>query len=147
MDVVTSYLELCLRLGRHVDGLLDSYYGPSEIRERIDAEELRDPSALAEDAAVLGESLGVLEEERRPWLAAQLLGLETVARRLAGEEIDYEDEVEHCYGMRPQRVSEDTFEAAHSALEEALPGREPLAKRYQAWREGDVLHGAPRREV
>ena len=29
MDVITSYLELCLRLGRHVDGLVDSYYGPS----------------------------------------------------------------------------------------------------------------------
>ena len=25
------YLELCLRLGRHVDGLVDAYYGPAEI--------------------------------------------------------------------------------------------------------------------
>ena len=27
-DVAVEYIELGLRLGRHVDGLVDSYYGP-----------------------------------------------------------------------------------------------------------------------
>ena len=43
MDVITSYLELCLRLGRHIDGLVDAYYGPPEISEQVEAEELREP--------------------------------------------------------------------------------------------------------
>ena len=30
-DVVGAYLELGLRLGRHVDGFVDAYYGPPEI--------------------------------------------------------------------------------------------------------------------
>ena len=80
MDVVTSYLDLGLRLGRHVDGLVDSYYGPEEIKERVDGEELRAPSALASDAESLIESL----DSSQSWLRAQLVGLETVARRLAG---------------------------------------------------------------
>jgi hypothetical protein len=30
--VAERYLELCLRLGRHVDGLVDAYYGPADIK-------------------------------------------------------------------------------------------------------------------
>ena len=129
------YLELCLRLGRHIDGLVDAYYGPAEISERVDAEEVRDPAALVQDAASL------LEEVDDRWLHAQLVGLETVARKLAGEEISYEDEVERCYGVRPEWVPEESFAAAHRELEELLPGDGPVAERYQAWREDDQLEG------
>ena len=41
MDVVTSYLQLGLRLGRHVDGLVDAYYGPPELAAAVEAEPLR----------------------------------------------------------------------------------------------------------
>jgi len=143
MDFVTSYLELCLRLGRHIDGLVDAYYGPPEISQRIDAEELREPASLAGDASALLESLDgdSFDESRRRWLRAQVVGLETVALRLAGHEIAYEDEVERCYGVRPEWVHEDAFAEAHRELEEVLPGSGSLAERYQAWREGDGLQG------
>jgi hypothetical protein len=137
MDVVTEYLELGLRLGRHIDGLVDSYYGPQEIKDRIDAEEPREPSALADDAGGMMESL----DSSQTWLRSQLVGLETVARRLAGDEIPYEDEVERCYGIRPRRVDESEFEQAHRELDEALPGPGSLAERYQAWKEGDAIPG------
>ena len=143
MDVITSYLELCLRLGRHVNGLVDSYYGPPEISARIEAEELREPSRLVADAAVLLTSLddSGLDESRRRWLRSQLGGLETVARKLAGEEVAYEDEVESCYGVRPRWTDEEAFESAHRELDDALPGTGSLADRYQAWRENDSLEG------
>jgi hypothetical protein len=143
MDVVTSYLELCLRLGRHIDGLVDAYYGPAEISERIEAEELREPSSLVRDIAALLTALedDSLAETRCRWLRAQLVGLETVARRLAGQEVAYEDEVERCYGVRPEWVDEAVFEAAHRELDEVLPGPGSLAERYRAWREGDGLKG------
>lgn len=133
--MVERYLELCLRLGRHVDGLVDAYYGPPEIKEQVDAEELRAPGALVKDASSL------LESTDDSWLRAQLVGLETVARKLAGEEIPYEDEVERCYGVRPDWVPEESFEAAHRELDEALPGNGSVAERYQAWREGEALAG------
>jgi hypothetical protein len=130
---IERYLDLCLRLGRHVDGLVDAYYGPAEISERVDAEELRDPASLVQDAASL------LEEADGSWLHAQLVGLETVARKLAGEDVKYEDEVERCYGVRPEWVPEGSFEAAHRELHEVLPGNGSVAERYQAWREGEGL--------
>jgi hypothetical protein len=101
VDVVNSYIELGLRLGRHIDGLVDAYYGPPELAERVEAEALQAPSKLAADAAELQES------SDDGWLRAQLVGLQTVARRLAGEEIAFEDEVERCYGIRPQKAPEE----------------------------------------
>ncbi len=147
--VPERYVALGLRLGRHVDGLVDAYFGPSELKERVEAEELPGPADLARDSTTLLDALDQdgLEEDRRKWLRSQLIGLETVARRLAGEEIAFEDEVERCYGIRPERVPEETFEAAHSELEEALPGGGSLSERYQAWREGDALAGDALRGV
>ena len=113
-DVPKRYLELGLRLGRHIDGLIDAYFGPPEIKERVDAEELLPPANIARDAAALIENLDGLEEQRRNWLRAQLFGLQTVARRLAGEEISFVDEVEWCYGVAPERVPEERFEAVQS---------------------------------
>jgi hypothetical protein len=132
-----QYLELALRLGRHLENLVDSYYGPPEISERVNAEELRQPASLAEDAVRIREAA----DSR--WLEAQLTALETAARKLAGEEISYQDEIECYYGIPAEWIPEERFEAAHRKLDDALPGNGPLAERYQAWREGDTLSGEP----
>jgi hypothetical protein len=138
-DVAVEYIELGLRLGRHQEGLVDSYYGPAEIKERIDAEELRDPGSLMEDAARLSDSLDGLEDDRRKWLEAQLVGLETAARNLAGAEIPFEQEVELYYGVPPHRTPESEFEAAHEAIDAILPGNGSLEERYRVWREDDAV--------
>jgi hypothetical protein len=122
-----AYVLLGLRLGRHVDGLVDAYYGPQELKEQVDAEPLADPAELVDQAdAILAEVDG--------WLGDQALGLRTYAGKLAGEEISYSDEVERCYGVRPERRGIEAYEAAHERLEELLPGDGPLNERYQAWR-------------
>jgi hypothetical protein len=123
-----DYVLLGLRLGRHVDGLVDAYYGPSELKEQVDAEPLSEPA----DLVAQGEAL--LTELEDGWLRDQALGLRTYAGRLAGEEISYSDEVERCYGVRPRRRTADSYAAAHERLDELLPGSGPLNERYQAWR-------------
>jgi hypothetical protein len=140
-DLVEQYLELGLRLGRHVDGLVDAYYGPPDLAARADAEPPRAPGQLRDTARQLLAGLDAdtdLEPSRRRWLRAQVNGLRTTAAKLAGDPIGYADEVEACYGVRPQRVPEDTFAAAHRALDEVVPGTGPLAARYIAWREAQV---------
>ncbi|HXW39107.1 MAG TPA: hypothetical protein VEJ44_05385, partial [Acidimicrobiales bacterium] len=76
---------------------------------------------------------------RRHWLSAQVRGLRTSARRLAGEEVGYAEEVESCYGVRPTRTAEDVFAAAHRRLERVVPGDGPLAERLVAWREAQAV--------
>ena len=147
--IVDRYLELGLRLGRHVDGFVDAYYGPPELAARVAAEPLRSPAELAADAGRLvadldagegaGTGDGAVDAGRRRWIRAQALGLRTSARKLAGEPIAYLDEVERCYGARPAPVPEDTFAAAHDRLDAVLPGSGPLRDRYIAWREAHAV--------
>jgi hypothetical protein len=123
-----AYILLGLRLGRHVEGLVDAYYGPPELKEQVDAEPVVEPEALVAEGDALLADLG------DGWLRDQALGLRTYAGKLAGEELSYSDEVERCYGVRPQRRGTEAYADAHERLEELLPGNGGLSERYQAWR-------------
>ena len=141
-DLVLRYLELGLALGRHVDGLVDAYFGPPEPARRIAASPVRPPAALADDGRRLLADLDAdtdLDPVRRHWLVAQVRGLRTTAARLAGEAIGFRDEVEACYGVRPVPVDEDELAAAHRHIDAALPGTGSLAERYTAWRESQAV--------
>ncbi|HEY2997749.1 MAG TPA: hypothetical protein VGJ43_04190 [Acidimicrobiales bacterium] len=144
-DVVGRYIELGLRLGRHVDGFVDAYYGPPETAARVEAEALRSPAELRADAGRLmadldaGDGADAVDASRRRWIRAQVLGLHTSATKLAGAPVGYLDEVEQCYGARPALVDDDEFAAAHRRLDAALPGDGPLRDRYIAWREAHAV--------
>jgi hypothetical protein len=155
--LVEEYLTLGLRLGRHIDGMVDAYYGPPERAAVVGAEALLPPERLVADARALlaaidahgpleppagggaGTDEGGAAPARRHWLRAQVVGLLTTARKLAGESIGYADEVEACYGVRPTRVEEDVLIEAHARLEEVLPGSGPLAERLVEWRESHAV--------
>src|SRR2546421_2297489 len=123
------YLRLGLQLGRHVEGIVDAYFGPPELAAAIDADPPVDPRTLvAESEALLGE----VEDG---WLRDQVAGLRTYADVLAGESGSYADEVEGCYGVRPTHTDEAVFAGAHERLEELLPGERPLAERYERWQD------------
>jgi hypothetical protein len=121
------YVRLGLQLGRHVDGLVDAYFGPPELAAAVDAEPPVDPRLLVSAAEAL------LDELDDGWLRDQVVGLRTYAGVLAGESVSYADEVEGCYGVRPTYTDEAVFTAAHERLEELLPGDGPLAERYERW--------------
>ena len=141
MSAAENYVLLGLRLGRHIDGLVDSYYGPAELKEQVDSEELVAPAQLADDAAGLHDSLA------DGYLRDQVHGCWTCARVLAGEQLSYSDEVEGSYGVRPERTPETVFEGVHVELAELLPGDGPLDERRRAWRDRHVCPGDKAVEV
>ncbi len=136
-DVVERYLTLGLRLGKHVDGLVDAYYGPAELAQAVDAEQLLDAADLATEADSLASAVqgADLDVQRKGWLGDQVRGLRVYAGVLAGDAPSYADEVEGCYGIRPEEGSEDAYREAHERLDELLPGTGPLKTRYETWRE------------
>ena len=142
---VTDYLELGLRLDKHVDGMVDAYYGPPDIATRVAAEPVVAPARLLDDARTLRAALddpvasAGLDATRRRWLRAQVHGLVTVCAKLAGDHIGYADEVESCYGVRPVPVDESVFAAAHRSLDEVLPGTGAVMERSIAWREAQAV--------
>lgn len=122
------YLRLGLQIGRHVDGIVDSYFGPAELAAAVEAAPPVEPRTLVDDAETL------LAELDDGWLRDQVIGLRSYAGALAGESRSYADEVEGCFGVRPSYTDEVVFAAAHEQLEELLPGTGPLTERYESWR-------------
>ena len=116
MSVGERYVELCLRLVRHDEELVDFYFGPGEIAERVETEAPREPGRLAEDARSL------CEETDSAYLKAQLRGLEIVARKLAGEEIPYVEEVEGFAGTVRVDVAGETVLRAGFGLADRARG-------------------------
>jgi hypothetical protein len=155
--IVGRYLVLGLSVGRHIDGYVDAYYGPAGIADRIRAEPIRSPEALKESSRQLltaidaGEPLDDLsahelgtsssgeESRRRHWIRAQVVGVLTTCRLLAGEVISYADEVESCYGVRPRRMDESDVASAHRNLDDVMPGSGPLVERLIDWREAQAI--------
>lgn len=133
--IATDYLLLGLRLDQHIPGLVDAYYGPADLKARVDLEQLRAPSRLREDVASLADRVAreVDEQDRREWLTAQLHALDAHARALAGEPLPYIEYVERCMGFAPRRHADAVFDAAASAIDALLPGPGPVADRLEAW--------------
>jgi hypothetical protein len=128
------YVRLCLRVGAHVDGFVDAYFGPASLEEAL-ADGPHDPRELRDESLALLEEVARadLEDDRVRWLVGQLRGVECVTARLGGDEMTWSDEVERRFGIRPQRIDEDSFRASHGRLDETLPGRGDLRARYNAW--------------
>jgi hypothetical protein len=133
--VARDYLLLALRLDQHVPGLVDGYYGPADLKARVDMESIRPPERLADDAAELRDRLAneIHEPQRRAWLAAQLLALETQAAALAGDSLPYVEHVTRCFGWSPLRRDESDFAAAGAEIERRLPGTGSLTARLDAF--------------
>lgn len=138
-EVVERYLLLGLRLGRHVDGFVDAYYGPPELKARVDGEPPAPPAELAREAAALERRLDELGDDRRArWLAAQLDGLAATAERLDGAPLSFVDEIRRCYGIAPLPPAEEELHDAHQRLGELLPGSGTIAERYGTWRQATM---------
>ncbi len=144
-SIVDRYLELGLRMGRHIDGFVDAYYGPDALSQRVSAEPVAASDFLVASAGQLVVDLDagidddILDASRRRWLRAQVTGMHTSARKMAGENITYVDEVEWCYGVRPTFRDESQFEAAHARLDAVLPGTGAIRERIIEWREAQAI--------
>ncbi|MBM4408390.1 MAG: hypothetical protein FJ038_07305 [Chloroflexi bacterium] len=134
--IAREYLLLGLRLGQHIPGLVDGYFGPADLKAQVDMEQLRTPSRLTADAAALRERVAAEVRpgapQRADWLTAQAVALETQARALAGEALPYLDHVERCFDFRPQRRPDEAFRKAAATLDALLPGAGTVGERLAA---------------
>jgi hypothetical protein len=140
-SVPERYLLLGLRLGKHVEGLVDGYFGPADLRAQVDAEALVSPEELLGEANALRVEVEreAFDRQRRRWLSAQLEGLACVAELLAGTKVPWHEAVRRCYGIDVEPTPEAQFEAAHERLDAALPGDGPLADRLESWKRSQEI--------
>ena len=133
--IASDYLLLGLRFDQHLPGLIDGYYGPADLKARVETDQLRSPRRLLDDVASLAERVAaeVDAPDRRAWLIAQLQALDAHARALAGEPLSYPEYVERCMGFAPRRHDDGEFDAAVAAIDDLLPGPGSIAERIAAW--------------
>ncbi len=139
--IANEYLLLALRLGQRIDGLIDGYFGPADLKAQADMEPLRPPATLVADAVALRWRVAddVAEPDRRDWLARQLVALETHARALAGERLPYVEELGRLFDWTPARRDDAVFDDAADRIDALLPGAGSVAERLAAWDAGLVV--------
>jgi hypothetical protein len=74
-----------------------------------------------------------LRGDRARWLDRQLVGLETLSRGLAGEQLPYREEVRRCFDAEPDATPGAAYAEVRSELEDLLPGSGDLRERLKAW--------------
>jgi hypothetical protein len=136
--IAEDYVLLGLRLDQRIPGLVDGYFGPAELKSRVDTQQLRAPSRLREDALALAERVSgdVPDPERRDWLIAQVRALEAHAAGLAGDPLPYDEFVARAMGFAPPRHDDAEFRDALAVLDARLPGVGAVNDRLAAWDRG-----------
>ncbi len=137
-SIARDYARLAFGLERHIPGFIDGWLGPPEVRTELDPDPAPAPAALVAAARELLSRIPRMaaSEARKGYLARQVEAMLTNARRLAGEEIPYREEVRLLFDIEPQTTPEAVYDAAIADLEHLLPGDGPVAERMIAWREG-----------
>lgn len=133
-DFGRAYLRLALEINKHVDGYIDAYIGPPDLKAAVEAAEKRSTTALLDDLAALQRQTPTDDPARADYLRAVYRAMDCTLRIQGGEAIDYLDEVHRLYDIAPQKVDETVFSAAHRELELLLPGTGSLVERMEMWR-------------
>jgi hypothetical protein len=140
--VARRYVILGLSLGQHDPNYVDSYYGPDSLRsaakaDSMSVEEIR--SAADSLIAVLGDSVPGYADSlvglRHRYLRVQLGSMVARTRMLGGERLTFDEEAQALYDAMPPHYGEAHFDSLLGRLDTLLPGRRPLAERYQRFRD------------
>jgi hypothetical protein len=141
-SVARRYVGLGLGLGRHDVNYVDAYYGPDSLRTSAEAESLSvaEIRASAESLiAVLGDSVPAYQDSvvamRHRYLRVQLGSMAARARMLSGERLSFDQEAQALYDVKPPHLEPVHFDSLLARLDSLLPGRGPLADRYQRFRD------------
>jgi hypothetical protein len=141
LQVVREYLTLGLRMDRVLPGAVDAYTGPADLRARVAAEPVPDPGELRVRAAELRRAVADadLAADRRAFLTAQLIAMETTCARLAGSPIGFVAEVEACFQTTIGLGDPDVYAQAHRQLRQLLPGFGSLRHRVGRYRKSEEI--------
>ena len=134
--VARNYVWLVLRIDQHIPGFNDYYYGPPEWKQRVEqegkvpVEELR--REVRELLVYVDGARG--NPERLGWLRKQLVALDANLRKLQGEKLSIAEQAQLMFDLEVTPPTEAELDVALAELDRLLPGKGPLAERYDAWR-------------
>ena len=137
IDAISSeYVSLAFAIEKHAEGFVDAYYGPPEAREH-GLKRDSTPQVLLDDVRALRRDVAASDypERRKAYLDAQIRAMETMARKAAGEEVSYIEEVRGCFDIDAAHTPEALFDQAAAELDDLLPGSGTIAERRHLWQQ------------
>lgn len=139
--LIREYLLLGLGFDRLEEGFVDAYTGDRALRRQVENAPRPDARQLAATARTLRAELpsATLSEQRTRFLDAHLRALELSARKLAGDDVGFVEEVHAYFDVHIERGDEDEYRQAHRKLDHVLPGPGSLAERVQTHRSADEI--------
>ena len=131
-----DYARLSFGIEHHVPGFIDAYLGPADERAILDPDAAPPPTELVAAAHQLLSGIPALDasEGRKDYLTKQVEAMLATARRVAGEELPYREEVRLLFDIEPRVTPESVYDAAIADLETLIPGDGPIAERMISWR-------------
>ncbi|MFX1389681.1 MAG: hypothetical protein ACFE9Z_06420 [Promethearchaeota archaeon] len=130
-DFAVGYFTLGLRINKHINGYVEHYYGPPEIKRKIDLEEKLSPKVLLDNFNNLKRKLDKqnFESNRLNFFNKTFTAIETILKKLSGEKIPYLEQVEKLFDFTPKLYDEDVFHYLSSKAEKAYKGEGSLPQR------------------
>jgi hypothetical protein len=134
-EIGIEYLSLALNLDRHYQGLVDAYFGPSELKSQAEAGHPRPLHALATDARWLQQAIGAsdYDPQRKDYLRLHTRAMQAIIGKLSGDGLSIEDEATQYFDIVPEMVDESVFEDFRAQMDSLLPGKGPLDGRVLDW--------------
>jgi hypothetical protein len=118
-DFGKEYLLLGLRMDKIIEGFVDSYYGPQDLKEKVENEKPASAKRLLKDCIDLQKQLknqGFIAE-RIKFLQKTLGGIETSLNVVLGEKIPFIEKVNRIYDIKPELVEDSFFYKLKNDLE------------------------------
>ncbi|MCT1355797.1 DUF2268 domain-containing protein [Gordonia sp. p3-SID1431] len=142
--LVAEYLRLGLAFDRLERGFVDAYTGDPALKAEVENAPAPDPARLADRArGLLADLPGALDAARAEFIGAHLSALECSARKFAGDDVGFIDEVRAYFDVDIAMADPDRYRQAHADLAEALgvPGAtgDELRDIYAAHRRADEI--------
>ena len=143
--LIREYLLLGLRFDRIEPGYVDAFTGDPGLRRTVADEPAPDPTALVRKAERLIAALpdvlrhNGVDQVRADYLGAHLRALVCAARKFAGADIGFVDEVRDYFDVDIAKGDVETYRQAHTRLNEVLDGSGPLAERMAAHRTAEEI--------
>lgn len=128
-----NYLLLGLRIGKLLEGYIDAYFGPPELKSTVEKEKPQSPKNLLDQCKALQKELpnqGFIVE-RMKFLGKMLGAMETSLEVLNGREIPYLEKVNRLYDIKPELIDDSVFFQVAKELDSIYEGSGSLADRME----------------
>ena len=118
-------------MGKLIDGYVESYYGPPELKEIVDKEQPSSPKSLLSLCNNLQQDLPNqgFANERLKFLNKMLGAMEASLDIANGKSIPYLEQINKFYDIKPELVDDSILYKATEKLDELYSGNGSLSKR------------------